>query len=292
MRLPLKEKGKNKEPILLLNKFDNDLREAFEDAVKRNLVSFNTKVMLADFSVIDINSFDPNHIVNLFNTLEKSIGVHATKWQVVGVQSTKSDDLRRIYLQFSTEIEKFYFYIYMGIQFHSLFYYQVDKEVINLSKKIRELENLNNNTKSEITIEGDKIIREELERLGYKEVDNSQLFEELFTKNELSAKLIEKASEVEEKHPSLDENDLIISKLKKQLETFIIEAYQFSLASLDQNKMLQGEEGMVVYVDFEMIKNKKTKEKTSVINFENLSAETLAEMKSQFDDILRIFTLI
>ena len=76
------------------------------------------------------------------------------------------------------------------------------------------------------------------------------------------------------------------------METFIIEAYQFSLASLDQNKMLQGEEGMVVYVDFEMIKNKKTKEKTSVINFENLSAETLAEMKRQFDDILRIFTII
>jgi hypothetical protein len=292
MRLPLKEKGKNREPILLLNKFNNDLREAFEDAVKRNIVSFGTKVMLADFSVIDINSFDPNHIVNLFNTLEKSIGVQAPEWQVVGVQSTKSDDLRRIYLQFSTEIEKFYFYVYMGIQFHSLFYYQVDKEVINISKKIRELENLNNNTKSEITIEGDKIIREELERLGYKEVDNSQLFEELFTKSELSAKLIEKASEVEEKHPSLDENDLLISKLKKQLETFIIEAYQFSLASLDQNKMLQGEEGMVVYVDFEMIKNKKTKEKTSVINFENLSAETLAEMKRQFDDILRIFTII
>lgn len=292
MRLPLKEKGKNREPILLLNKFNNDLREAFEDAVKRNIVSFGTKVMLADFSVIDINSFDPNHIVNLFITLEKSIGVQAPEWQVVGVQSTKSDDLRRIYLQFSTEIEKFYFYVYMGIQFHSLFYYQVDKEVINISKKIRELENLNNNTKSEITIEGDKIIREELERLGYKEVDNSQLFEELFTKSELSAKLIEKASEVEEKHPSLDENDLLISKLKKQLETFIIEAYQFSLASLDQNKMLQGEEGMVVYVDFEMIKNKKTKEKTSVINFENLSAETLAEMKRQFDDILRIFTII
>ena len=46
-------------------------------------------------------------------------------------------------------------------------------------------------------------------------------------------------------------------------------SFHFSLASLDQNKMLQGEEGMVVYVDFEMIKNKKTKEKTSVINFEN-----------------------
>jgi hypothetical protein len=292
MRLPLKEKGKDKEPILLLNQFNYDLREAFENAIKKNLVSINTKVMLADFSVIDIKSFDPNNIVNLFNTLEKLVSSQAPKWQVVGAQLTKSDDLRRIYIQFSIEIEKFYFYIYMGIQFHSLFYYQVDKEVINLSKKIRELENLNNNTKSEITIEGDKIIREELEKLGYKEIDNSKLFEELFTKSELSEKLIEKASDVEENYPSVGENDILIGKLKKQLETFIIEAYQFNLASLDQNKMLQGEEGMVAYVDFEMFKNKKTKEKTSVINFEKLSTETLDEMRKQFDQILNIFSLI
>ena len=39
--------------------------------------------------------------------------------------------------------------------------------------------------------------------------------------------------------------------------------------------MLQGENGMVMYVDFEMIKNKKTKEKTSVINFEKIQKNQL-----------------
>lgn len=289
MRLPLKEKGKDKESIVLINKFHSDLKEEFENSIRKNIVTFNTKVMLADFSVIDISSFDPNHIVKFFNTLEKLMTTSASKWQIVGVQSTKSDDLRRIYIQFSLEIENYYFYVYMGIQFHSLFYYQVDKEVINLSKQIREAENLNNSTKSEITIEGDRIIKEELEKLGYKEVDNSQLFEELFTRSDLSDRLIEKASQVEENYPSVEKNDILIDNLKKKLEKFIIEAYQINLASLDQNKMLQGEEGMVIYIDFEMIKNKKSKEKTSVINFEKISDHTLGEMKREFDEITQTF---
>ena len=290
MRLPLKEKGKDKDIIILINNFYNNLRDGFENAIRKNFVTFNTKVMLADFSVIDINSFDPNHIVKFFNSLEKSITCRPSNWQVVSVQSTKSDDLRRIYIQFSLEIENYYFYVYLGLQFHSLFYYQVDKEVINLSKQIREAENLNNKTKSEITIEGDRIIKEELEKLGYKEVDNSQLFEDLFTRNDLSGRLIEKASQVEENYPSVEENDILLGKLKKKLESFIIEAYQINLASLDQNKMLQGEEGMVIYIDFEMIKNKKTKEKTSVINFEKISKDALNEMKRGFDEITEILS--
>ena len=47
--------------------------------------------------------------------------------------------------------------------------------------------------------------------------------------------------------------------------------------------MLQGENGMVMYVDFEMIKNKKTKEKTSVINFEKIPKESIDAIKIGLD---------
>jgi hypothetical protein len=290
MRLPLKKKEKNKEQIVLINKFHNDLKEAIENIIKKSIVTFRTKVMLADFSVIDIESFDPNSIVKLFDAWERKLKSSQTNWQIVSVQSTKSDDLRRVYIQFSLEIEKYYFYIYLGIQFHSLLYYQVDKEVINLSKQIRDAENLNDQTKNEITIEGDRLIKEELEKLGYKEVDNSELFEELFTKSELSTNLIEKAHQVEENYPSVEEIDILIGSLRKKLETYIVEAYQFNVASLDQNKMLQGEEGIVIYIDLEMIKNKKTKEKTSIINFDKISNEILLEMKKDFTDLTTIIT--
>ena len=283
MRLPLKEKGKNRDTIIILNKFYENIKDVFENSIRANTVTIDTKVMLADFSVIETSSFDPNKIVTLFQNLERLVNAKSKNWQTVPIQSTKSDDIRRLYFQVSLEIDKFYFYIYMGIQFHSLLYYQIDKEVIQKSKQIRELQELNNSAKSEITIKGDQIIKDELEKLGYKDVDNTQLFEELFTHNDLSKSLIEKASSIEENYPDIEKNNEQILKLKKDLENLIIETYHIDLASLDQNKMLQGENGMVIYVDFEMIKNKKTKEKTSVINFEKIPKESIDAIKNELD---------
>ncbi len=283
MRLPLKEKGKNPDMIILLNRFYENIKDVFENSIRSNTVTIDTKVMLADFSVIETSSFDPNKIVTLFQNLERLVNAKSKNWQTVPIQSTKSDDIRRLYFQVSLEIDKFYFYIYMGIQFHSLLYYQIDKEVIQKSKQIRELQELNNSAKSEITIKGDQIIKDELEKLGYKDVDNTQLFEELFTHNDLSKSLIEKASSIEDNYPDIEKNNEQISKLKKDLENLIIETYHIDLASLDQNKMLQGENGMVIYVDFEMIKNKKTKEKTSVINFEKIPKESIDAIKNELD---------
>lgn len=283
MRLPLKEKGKNHDTIILLNRFYDNIKDVFENSIKNNIVTIDTKVMLGDFSVIETASFDPNKIVTLFQNFERMVNTKTTNWQSVPVQSTKSDDMRRLYFQLSLEIEKFYFYIYMGIQFHSLLYYQIDKQVIQISKQIRDLEQLNKSAKSEITIKGDQIIKQELEKLGFKGVDNTQLFEELFTQNDLTKNLIEKASSIEEEYPHIEKNNDQIVKLKKELETMIMEIYHIELASLDQNKMLQGENGMVIYVDFEMIKNKKTKQKTSVINFEKIPKETLDAINTELE---------
>jgi len=283
MRLPLKEKGKNPDTIILLNKFYENIKDVFENSIRANIVTVDTKVMLADFSVIDISSFDPNKIVTLFQNFEKMVNNRSKNWQSVPIQSTKSDDIRRLYFQVSLEVDKFYFYIYMGIQFHSLLYYQVDKQVIQISKQIRELQELNNSAKSEITLKGDQIIKNELEKLGYKDVDNTQLFEELFTHTDLSNSLIEKASSIEGNYPEMERNIDQIAKLKKDLENLIIETFHIDLASLDQNKMLQGENGMVLYVDFEMIKNKKTKEKTSVINFEKIPKESTEAIKNELE---------
>jgi hypothetical protein len=284
MRLPLKEKAKkNQDTVILLNQFYENIKSVFEESIRNNIVTIETKVMLGDFSVIDTKSFDPNKILTLFQNFEKMLNAKSKNWQSVPIQSTKSDDIRRLYFQLSLEIDKFYFYIYMGIQFHSLLYYQIDKQVIQVSKKVRELEQLNNDAKSEITIKGDQIIKQELEKLGYTGVNNTQLFEELFTHKDLTRNLVEKASSIEENYPDIEKNNDQIIKLKKELENMIIEIYQIDLASLDQNKMLQGENGMVIYVDFEMIKNKKTKEKTSVINFEKIPKETVDAIKNELN---------
>ncbi|MDQ4074008.1 MAG: hypothetical protein M3162_06855, partial [Thermoproteota archaeon] len=58
--------------------------------------------------------------------------------------------------------------------------------------------------------------------------------------------------------------------------------------SLDYNKLMQGEEGITFYMNFEMIKNKKTNEKTSVINFEKISDNEIKNMEEEFAKLVDI----
>jgi hypothetical protein len=288
MRLPINDKGKSIEFINFINNVNQDLKDNFEESIKKNLESSKLKVMLADFSVIETNTFDPNRVLNYFFDKEKEVGLLKT-WKIVPVQSTKTDDLHRIFFQLSIEIENYYFYIYMGIQFRSLLYYKLDKEIITLNKRIRELEEKNYNIKNEVSVEGDQIIKQELEKLGYKDIGNTELFEELFTKQDLSKSLSEKASKIESNFPDLEQNSRLIEKLKKDLENFTIELYQINQASIDSNKLMIGEEGIAFNIDFELIKNKKTREKTSVINFEKISSSDILKIEQMFLNLINLF---
>jgi hypothetical protein len=288
MRLPIKDKGKSIEFIDFINNVNQGLKDNFEESIKKNLETSKLKVMLADFSVIETNTFDPNRVLNYFFDKEKEVGLLKT-WKIVPVQSTKTDDLHRIFFQLSIEIENYYFYIYMGIQFRSLLYYKLDKEIITLNKRIRELEEKNYNIKNEVSVKGDQIIKQELEKLGYKDIGNTELFEELFTKQDLSKSLSEKASKIESNFPELEQNSRLIEKLKKDLENFTIELYQINQASIDSNKLMIGEEGIAFNIDFELIKNKKTREKTSVINFEKISSSDILKIEQTFLNLIKLF---
>jgi DNA repair exonuclease SbcCD ATPase subunit len=288
MRLPINEKVKRIEFVNFINDIDKELRDCFEISIKKNLESVKIKVMLADFTVIETNTFDPERILNYFFIKEKEVA-SLKSWKVVPVQSTKTDDLRRIFFQISIEIDNYYFYVYMGIQFHSLLYYKLDKDVISINKKIKELEDKNRNIKDDISNKGDQIIEQELEKLGYKDIGNTELFEELFTKQDLADKLTEKASKIENNFPQLNQNLQLIETLKKDLENFTIELYQINQASIDSNKLMLGEEGIAFNIDFELIKNKKKKEKTSVIDFEKIDKTEILKIKREFSNLINIF---
>ena len=288
MRLPIDDKGTNNQFIHLLNKINIDLRKNFESSIKENIQNIKMKVMLADFTVIESETFDPNRVINYFFNKEKELK-QFINWKVAPVQATKTDDLHRVFFQLTLEIDKFYFYIYMGIQFHSLLYYKLDKEIIRINKKIKELEEINSNIKDEITKKGDQIIKQELNNLGYKDIENNELFEELFIKQDLSKSLSEKASNLENSYPQLKQNSQLIDALKKDLENLIIELYQMNPASIDSNKLMVGEEGIAFNIDFELIKNKKKHERTSVIDFEKFTDTDYAKIEREFSDILKTF---
>ena len=288
MRLPIKENEKDFKLVKILNSINNDLRDIFEITLKKDLETVNIKVMLADFTIIQANTFDPNKVLNYFFNKEKEI-LKLKNYKIVPVQLTKTDDLHRIFFQLSIEIEKFYFFIYMGIQFHALLYYKPDKDVINIYKRIRQLEEINFDIKKEISKRGDLLIQQELEKLGYKEISNIELFEELFTKQDLSERLSHSAVKVEESFPQLKQNTKLIETLKKDLENFTIELYQINQASIDSNKLMIGEEGIAFNMDFELIKNKKTRERTSIIDFDKIYDKDILKITQNFSSLINIF---
>ena len=73
MRLPIKEKEKDFKLVKILNSINNDLRDIFEITLKKDLETVNIKVMLADFTIIQTNTFDPNKVLNYFFNKEKEI---------------------------------------------------------------------------------------------------------------------------------------------------------------------------------------------------------------------------
>lgn len=288
MRLPINEKEKDNQIVKILNSIYNDLRLSFENAIKKKLETVKIKVMLADFTVIETNSFDPNAVLNYFFTKEKEIE-SLKKWNVVPVQLTKTDDLHRIFFQLSSELEKYHFYIYMGIQFHALLFYKIDKDVININKKIRKIEEENLNLKKEVSNRGNQIVKQELEKMGYSEIGDMELFEELFAKQELTDSLSGKANEVEDGFPLLKQNAKLIESLKKDLEDFTIETYQIIPNSIDSNKLMMGEEGLAFNVDFEIIQNKKSRKKTSIIDFNKITENDAIKIQQTFSDLINVF---
>ena len=81
----------------------------------------------------------------------------------------------------------------------------------------------------------------------------------------------------------------MIETLKKDLENFTIELYQINQASIDSNKLMIGEEGIAFNIDFELIKNKKKQEKTSVIDFEKIDKTEILKIKREFSNLINIF---
>ncbi|MGN6347026.1 MAG: hypothetical protein ACTHJ7_08240, partial [Candidatus Nitrosocosmicus sp.] len=288
MRLPINEKENDLKIVKILNTINNDLRSNFENAIKTLLETVKVKVMLADFTVIDTNTFDPNRVLNYFFSKEKEIE-SLKNWDIVPVQLTKTDDLHRIFFQLSLDVAKYHFYIYMGIQFHALLFYKIDKDIININRKIKQLEEENEKLKSEISIQGNQIIKQELDSLGYKEIANMDLFEELFSNQNLSENLNKKANEIENSFPQLTQNTELINTLKKDLDNFTIETYQINKASIDSNKLMLGEEGIAFNMDIEMTKNKKNRERTSVIDFNKIEEKDLNKILDLFYKLIDIF---
>ena len=100
--------------------------------MKTRVTMKKVNVMLGDGSIIHADTFELQKVIVFYQCLIKSL----KGWTTTGIsEKSNTDDLHRIYCEFTQEVGKYYLHGYFGIQFHALPYYRVDKSVIAIQKE-------------------------------------------------------------------------------------------------------------------------------------------------------------
>jgi hypothetical protein len=240
--------------------------------------------MLGDGTVSQSDTFEPHKVIAFYQRLINSL----QGWTSKGVSRSNTSDLHRVYCQFTQDVGKYHLHGYFGIQFHALPYYRVNKRVIEIQKELAEIADKATKTFTLIGSRGNDILQEELEKVGCAELGFEELFTKLFEDKELLDDLEVKALMVEKEFPEYEEMHNKKIQLFTELNDLVIETYQTTLVSIDYNKLMQGEEGIVTYFDIEIIKNQKTKERDSFINTGIITKELTEQIISKLNEVAKI----
>jgi hypothetical protein len=278
MRLPLKQ----------YDSVNNEINACFESscngylqALKTHIEMKRVGVMLGDGTITYTNTFDLQNTLSFFQRLVNLM----QGWSSTGISESSTDDLRRIYCQFGKQVGKYYVSSYFGIQFHVLPYYRIDREVIKIQKELVEISDNAAEISKLIARRGNETVKRELEKMGYEKLESQEIFQELFENDELVTKLETKVAVMESEFPKLQEMHDKKLQLIAELNNFLVELYQISPVLIDYNKLMSGEEGVVIYFDLETIKNQKTKERDSYINAKRISKEAAKEIVDALDQV-------
>lgn len=286
MRLPLKDTQNSN--VQEVNSIFYQVGECYLRSISPKISVQEVNVMLADGTVTQSPTFDIGNVLKYFENLVRSL----SGWQISGIFQSKVEDLNRIYCEFRKTAGKYDVRGYFGIQFHALPYYQVNKKVLDIQKNLRQLEDKGIQYYSQISQQANKMIEEELSIKGLAKMSEDELFKNLLENEGLYGDLVKKAESVESEFPQFLDIDRQRKLLIQGLENLVIELYQVSPVLIDYNKLMQGEAGVVMYLDVGTIKNEKTGQIDSFVNTKRWSSihshqiiSTLIELRDAMDRI-------
>jgi hypothetical protein len=271
MRMPLKDSI----PFSVdLNLSYSKLQHVYFERLKSLLQVSNIKVMLGDGTLTDTTTFDPNSLLLYFSRLAKSLD----KWSIHGVIKSNTDDLHRITYQLSTQIEKIVISVYLGIQYHALRYYRLDRRVLEIQRKLYEVTSEGNEIRGSVATAGNDMVLRELGKLGYAELGFEELLEKMLSDKSFSSQLEGKVNKIFNEFPDLMNVEADRNKLISELNDYVMEVYKIEPVLVDYNKLMQGQEGFVIYMDIETMINKKLKERRSYVNFSKVNVDSQNRM--------------
>ena len=246
MRLGSKSKN---EFFLSLGIKNQNIQNRFLKKITDATKTVNAKVMLGDSTVKEINTFDPKNVENFFNHIITSLN----DWSSQGISYSYNDDIRRIFVKFEIVEGEFVISLHSSVQFHVLLYYKPEQKVLSLQKELSEIIDKTTESDSNYSVEGNKIILQKLQELGHNKINEQNLFE-LFYNDENLSKILSKKIE-----NSQDDEILQLNNRKKellqQLDDLLLETFQTSQVLIDEQKLVNGEEGCLCNIDIEHLED-------------------------------------
>ena len=235
--------------FLKLNKRNEIIQENFLKLINSVTKTVDTKVMLGDSTVKEINTFDPKNVEGFFNNIINSL----IGWESQGVSYSYNDDVRRIFTKLEVREDNYVISIHVSLQFHVLLYYKPVQKVIDLQKELSEIIDKTSTSDSKYSDEGNKIILQKLQDIGYDKINEQNLFE-LFYNDENLSKILSEKIEGSQENETIEFNNRK-KELLNQLDDLLLEVFQTSLVLIDEQRLVNGEEGCLCNIDLEYIEN-------------------------------------
>jgi hypothetical protein len=245
-----------------VNAATQGVEQAYLEAIGPAVAMRKASAMLGDGTVTQVDTFDPQKVQQLYQRLANSL----KGWTFSGILKSATEDLHRLYCQFTEQAGRYYISGYIGVQFHVLPYYKVDKRVIEIQKELAKIADDATSVFKNMTGAADKAVAAELEKRGYADLEFQELFSKMFDDEKLVQELDKKASAVENQFPEFEEMGKRKTRLFAELNDLLIELYQTSPVLIDYNRLMQGEEGVTNYFDIEVVRNKKTKAREAYLD--------------------------
>ena len=262
--------------FLKLNKINEKIQHDFLRLITSASKTVDTKVMLGDSTVKEVDTFDPKNVEVFFNNIINSL----KDWESQGISYSYNDDVRRIFTKLEIREGDYVISIHVSLQFHVLLYYKPVQKVIDLLKELSEIIDKTRTSDSKYSDEGNKIILQKLQDLGYDKINEQNLFE-LFYNDESLSKILS------EKIEGSQENEIIEFNNKKKellnlLDDLLLETFQTSLVLIDEQRLVNGEEGCLCNIDLEHVENNS---KQGLFDLDSLDDKSQENIETRINQI-------
>ena len=235
--------------IQLLNQKNDSSQKLYLSKMTDLIKMSDIKVMLGDSTVTEQKTFDPKLVMDYFQKINDSL----KDWSLQDVSITNNQDVRRIFTKFEIREENYLLSGHLSLQFHVLLYYKPDQQVIEIQKELSEIVDLTKNKQEQISDNSDQLVLDKLKEMGYKDFDHQNLFEVFYKNDEFSEKIFEEIQK--DSGVNFQELSKKKDKLFADLDSLLLETYQTSSVLIDDPRLVAGEEGCLLSLDLEFIKN-------------------------------------